>query len=528
MKIPSLIISLFIIIQNPGRAQIPNNIPLEHSFRDTLEDAHFLAMKDSLSSAMENKQPVAAGEYLREMGRVCFHMGHYPQALDYLLQAAKICEAAGAHRLLAEVLNDMGTLYYYTRQPLIARDRYDQALTIYKKLNDPNGMAYTFGVIGHLYEKQQRYDSAFFFQDKALQYYGLDQNEAGMAKIYENLGSIHEDLEHFDSAYHYFKKSLDLGLLHGDTLSSIETYNNLGDILRKTGQYRAGLTMTQKALDIALAKNEGYQVSSAYRDLAKAYHLLGKDDSAFILLEQARSQLLDIYSQDGGKQLAFLQTMFDIGKKNTEIEQLRNTRKSILFFIIGGILIVLLATVIISRQRLRIKHTALLRQQEQQRYRSQTDLLQLKEESLKQELEVRSKVLNTHTLHIIQKNQLLEDIHGKIHEMIKDERRDQKKQLKQLQQLIHHNFNHDQHWEEFRGIFEQIHESFFDKLKLHCDHLTANDLRLIALLKMNMSSTDIATLLGISPDSLRVLRYRLRKKLQLQQGENLVLFIQSL
>jgi hypothetical protein len=50
----------------------------------------------------------------------------------------------------------------------------------------------------------------------------------------------------------------------------------------------------------------------------------------------------------------------------------------------------------------------------------------------------------------------------------------------------------------------------------------------VALLKMNLASGDIATLLGISMDSLRVVRYRLRKKLNLPQGESLSVFIQSL
>ena len=59
-------------------------------------------------------------------------------------------------------------------------------------------------------------------------------------------------------------------------------------------------------------------------------------------------------------------------------------------------------------------------------------------------------------------------------------------------------------------------------------HVTGNDLRLIALIKVNLSSKDIATLLGISPDSLRVSRYRLRKKLNLEQGESLTAFVQSL
>jgi hypothetical protein len=57
--------------------------------------------------------------------------------------------------------------------------------------------------------------------------------------------------------------------------------------------------------------------------------------------------------------------------------------------------------------------------------------------------------------------------------------------------------------------------------------LTSNDLRLVALIKMNLTSTDMATFLGVSQDSLRVMRHRLRKKLNLPQGDNLSAYIQS-
>ncbi|MBS1604664.1 MAG: hypothetical protein JST42_18505, partial [Bacteroidetes bacterium] len=61
----------------------------------------------------------------------------------------------------------------------------------------------------------------------------------------------------------------------------------------------------------------------------------------------------------------------------------------------------------------------------------------------------------------------------------------------------------------------------------HSDELTGNDLRLLSLIKLNLTSGDIATLLGISQDSLRVSRYRLKKKLNLGAEESLTAFIQS-
>jgi DNA-binding CsgD family transcriptional regulator len=47
-------------------------------------------------------------------------------------------------------------------------------------------------------------------------------------------------------------------------------------------------------------------------------------------------------------------------------------------------------------------------------------------------------------------------------------------------------------------------------------------------MKMNLGSKDIASILGISPESLRISRYRLSKKMNLEKGESLQQFILSL
>src|ERR1700750_2522390 len=99
---------------------------------------------------------------------------------------------------------------------------------------------------------------------------------------------------------------------------------------------------------------------------------------------------------------------------------------------------------------------------------------QLQEDRLVQELEVKRKGLTSSTLHVIQKNQLLENLRDRLAIMVKDDKRYQKKQLQQLIQQINLNFNHDQYWNEFRETFGQVHQQFFDTLKRHSDDLTAN------------------------------------------------------
>ncbi|PZF74028.1 tetratricopeptide repeat protein [Taibaiella soli] len=502
-------------------------------------DSLFLVLKQKHSQAVKQHDEVTAAICLQQMGQLCYHLGHYSQALDYHLQAGDIFQETGKQKLLADNMSQTGILYYYTRRADLSRKQYEEALGIYRKLNDTIGIAQTYGEIGHLYEKQGAYDSSFHFQRQAVQQFRLAKDTTGIAKIFENLGSVYEDLERYDSALHYFQKALFIYQQTKNRLAGIEVLNNLGDVYRKTGHYREGLEQTQLALRASLALHETYQTSSAYRDLGKTYNLMGMNDSAYHYLELGRKLQQEIYSKENNKQVAFLQVLYDMERKNHEIEKLQIQRRATTFITIAVIVVILLLVVlgmlVISRQRMKIRIEQAQNEQNKRIYDAKHGLMQaelvnkkLQEEQLTQDLEQKSKELTTHTLHIIQKNQLLDDLRNKLEEMVNDEKRDQKKQLKSLLQQINQSFNHEQYWKEFHNIFEQVHQKFFDNLKRYCADLTANDFRLVALLKMNLSSDNIATLLGISQDSLRVSRYRLRKKLGLEQGENLSAFLQQL
>ncbi|MDD5507661.1 MAG: LuxR C-terminal-related transcriptional regulator [Bacteroidales bacterium] len=66
------------------------------------------------------------------------------------------------------------------------------------------------------------------------------------------------------------------------------------------------------------------------------------------------------------------------------------------------------------------------------------------------------------------------------------------------------------------------------KLTAGFPHLTLQEKHLAMLIRLNLSTKEIATLLNISPKSVEVARYRLKKKLNLQQDDNLAQFINNL
>lgn len=494
-----------------------------------------VGLKKIYARAIENNDAVLEGECLQQMGKVCYHQGHFRQALDFYLKADKIFSSKNKSLSLAANLCDIGILYYYIKQPNKAMKNYSLALNIYKNQNDLKGQAAVFGHIGQLFEKRQEYDSAFYYQKLALRVNEKTTDVSGAAKIYENLGSIYEDLEKYHQASAYFKKSLDLYRKDNNELGSIEVINNLGDILRKTGKYKESIIETQGAMKLAEKLGNIYQLASCCRDLGKAYELLNRMDSAYHYVKLGYKYTIDLYSEDGAKQVAFLQVLYDINKKSDEISKLQNDRKVNQIIAISAtivvLLIVVLGFVIFSRQRFKLKDQQMLAKQKETEH-SLTSLelknLQLEEQNLKQQLEIKRRELSTHTLNLIKNNQFLENLRNTLQVMVKDDKRDQKKQMNQILTEINQSFNHERNWKEFTQAFEQVHHQFLEQLKKFSSELTSADMRLIALLKMNLDSGDIATLLGISTDSLRVSRYRLRKKLNLAQGDNLSAFFQAL
>ena len=83
-------------------------------------------------------------------------------------------------------------------------------------------------------------------------------------------------------------------------------------------------------------------------------------------------------------------------------------------------------------------------------------------------------------------------------------------------------------WSDFETRFEHAFDSFFKVLLEKFPTLTPNERKLCALLRSGLSSKDIAMLTFQNPQSVDVARYRLRKKLNLINDENLIDFLLSI
>jgi PAS domain S-box-containing protein len=143
------------------------------------------------------------------------------------------------------------------------------------------------------------------------------------------------------------------------------------------------------------------------------------------------------------------------------------------------------------------------------------------------ELVSNQKALAASTLKLIQNSERDANTIKQLTEIEKNTTQEGKKVINKLiSDYKHASFNSN--WNEFELLFEKVHYFFYEKLNAKFPYLTANERKMCAFLKLNMSSKDISQITFQSDDALKKARLRLRQKLGISRDINLVAFLQNI
>lgn len=155
----------------------------------------------------------------------------------------------------------------------------------------------------------------------------------------------------------------------------------------------------------------------------------------------------------------------------------------------------------------------------------------LKEENLQSELRHKSEELIRTTLNIVRKNEMLMDIKKEVvgisHSISEENLVSLRRKTLRLLGKIETNIEHDDDLQAFQSTFDSVHHDFFKRLEEAYPELNNKEKMLCAYIKMNLLSKEIAPLLNISVRGVEISRYRLRKKLNLEERDNLAEFLQK-
>ena len=189
-----------------------------------------------------------------------------------------------------------------------------------------------------------------------------------------------------------------------------------------------------------------------------------------------------------------------------------------------------------GRKRLVMQKEFELYRQKQQ-FEKESDLkdqkiVSLKDENLQSELRHKSEELIRSTLNIVRKNEMLLDIKKEVlgisHSISEENLVALRRKALRLLGQIETNIGHDDDLQAFQNTFDSVHHDFFKRLEEAYPDLNNKDKLLCAYIKMNLLSKEIAPLMNISLRGVEISRYRLRKKLNISEGDNLAEFLQKL
>jgi hypothetical protein len=190
---------------------------------------------------------------------------------------------------------------------------------------------------------------------------------------------------------------------------------------------------------------------------------------------------------------------FNIQKLNREKQEELRWRNIIIAFIIFLAFNALLVT---NRQRLKEKIKSKSAQQDKR-------LLQLEMNSANEQLKM-------FTANIFEKTNLIEKLELQLKG--KDNTFDQRVIIAELTQQT---ILTEDDWSLFKNLLEKIYPGFFHRLKEQYKGITVAEQRMAALLKLRLSTKETAAMLGISIESARKSRQRLKQRVDLPENVKL-------
>ncbi len=180
----------------------------------------------------------------------------------------------------------------------------------------------------------------------------------------------------------------------------------------------------------------------------------------------------------------------------------------------------------IEQRRLYLEKEAKIRQEQ---HELEKEIEKLKNEKLKVKIMVKDKELVNNSLQVVKKNKILNGIISKLKDINADAFEEStKSQFTKLKKSIVKEVNADKSWENLEKHIKNVHFDFLKRLKEKHPNISPRELDLSTYLLINMSTKEIAEVMNISTGGVELARYRLRKKLELNNKENLNGYLMSI
>ena len=298
-----------------------------------------------------------------------------------------------------------------------------------------------------------------------------------------------------------------------------EIYNNQEHVFRnlainytKKKDFAKANFYAEKAVEIAENGKDPHRIINAYSALFDAQHKAGHIKEAYDNLYFVRHLEERIMSIEKTEIIAEIDAKFESVKKEAKIQVLSQTNELNKWRIV--VLLLFLTALGILYYSIHQK-----RGKDKLLFENEKKIEQEKRRFAEIELDIKKKELTAKVLQLAHKNEFLNNLKGEMEHLKNNVDDSVNKTSNRVSRMINRDIEGDTQWAQFSEEFSGIHQDFLSALTAKFGSFTKSEIRLISLLKMNMNAKEITSILGISDDGIRKARYRLRKKMHLEESE---------
>lgn len=217
---------------------------------------------------------------MHQVATVYDKMGRYEQAIKYCTKSVALDSSVNDLLGVSIGLNNIGNYHLSVNRTSKALKSYRQSYRIKQQLRDTLGMASLLNNIGLIYSELKDYQKALNSYHEGIQICKKNNLIKEQSTYYNNLGKTHALLKNRDSAYYYNQASLSLSRKYDNESGMIHCYINLSDLATSEKNYHEALNYLNQAFEMVLKTHQEPYYALIYLGLGQVYQALGQNQTA--------------------------------------------------------------------------------------------------------------------------------------------------------------------------------------------------------------------------------------------------------
>lgn len=404
--------------------------------------------------------------------------GETSKAEPDILRVGKFWSSSGNKRKIASAKIMSGLLEYEKGNYGKCIELATAAFEIQSELNDQKGKGRSMKLLAQAYAGLENWDQALQYYQRSLSELTLGKDLRELPYIEYEIGRIYMLQQDWEAATMYIDRGLKRSRSHRQVRAEMEGLMHLSALEESTGQLQESLNdlkLYNQLKDSIIAVEK----SRALEELEVNYET------------QKKEQAIQILTQD---------------------KQISANRWLTLALVLFAVIVITL--LVIDGQRRKIR-------QEQQLHQTREELTNSELINTKNELDYNRNKLAIYMESLIRKNDAVQDLEERIKGFNEGRNNDAPEARELFTELADSRILTDEDWIQFKELFDKAYSGFTERLLVRFPNLTDAEQRLILLTKLELSTKEMANILGVSPDSVKKGRYRLKRKIGLEGPKTL-------